>query len=491
MLAHHLEAAISYGEATGLAVDDLRPAAVAALREAGDRAWALNVIGRATHLYGRAIDASPGEPDAELQFLHARALMFAEGIRDDARLLRQAIDGLLAAGKNELAAMALVTLDRQLWRRSAPEAGLLERALELVAEAGPTTTRGRVLATVAARWTIGGRPREALPLAEEAVSIARANGNPSAEAEALSSLSVALTGADDLVRGAETARHALELALLCGSGDAGRCYANAATFDLELGNVERAAELHREGLALMQRLGNQVYGEWLAAEVALDNYDLGAWDEAVRDARAQLSAREKLGTPHYMDGMLRLVEVAMTYAREGHLSTERVAVSLDAYRAIGDPQALGPTLAESAELLAFAGHAGAASELLDEYLEMRSRGRQSPGPWTVRGVLAWLLVRSEPVPDELFSGSPVPWTHAAAAIRDGDLANAADRLESIGARTVAAEVRFHAARSLTQTDTTEAARLLELAAAFWRSVGATARLATVEEVGAELRAAAS
>jgi hypothetical protein len=109
----------------------------------------------------------------------------------------------------------------------------------------------------------------------------------------------------------------------------------------------------------------------------------------------------------------------------------------------------------------------------------------------VRGVLAWLLVRSEPVPDELFSGSPVPWTHAAAAIRDGDLANAADRLESIGARTVAAEVRFHAARSLTQTDTTEAARLLELAAAFWRSVGATARLATVEEVGAELRAAAS
>jgi hypothetical protein len=66
-LAHHLESAIAYGESAGLDVTDLRPLAVSALRDAGDRAWALNIIGRAAHFYRRALDATPdAEADPEL-----------------------------------------------------------------------------------------------------------------------------------------------------------------------------------------------------------------------------------------------------------------------------------------------------------------------------------------------------------------------------------------------------------------------------------------
>ena len=56
MLTHHLESAIAYGESAGIDVGDLRPRAVAALKEAGDRAWQLNIAARAAQLYRRALD---------------------------------------------------------------------------------------------------------------------------------------------------------------------------------------------------------------------------------------------------------------------------------------------------------------------------------------------------------------------------------------------------------------------------------------------------
>jgi hypothetical protein len=61
----------------------------------------------------------------------------------------------------------------------------------------------------------------------------------------------------------------------------------------------------------------------------------------------------------------------------------------------------------------------------------------------------------------------------------------------MGARSLGAQLRLQAAKTLTKADPNEALRQLDLAAAFWQEVRATARLAAVDAVRVSLRAAAS
>ncbi len=106
-------------------------------------------------------------------------------------------------------------------------------------------------------------------------------------------------------------------------------------------------------------------------------------------------------------------------------------------------------------------------------------------------VVVWRELTSAPVPDELLRGPAVTWTEAARLVSDGASAAAADLLAAIGARTIEADVRFHAARMAAQDDQVEASQQLDLAVEFWRSVGVTARLAQVDEVRGLFRSAAS
>ncbi len=177
MLAHHLESAIGYGEAAGAPVDDLRPLAVAALRDAGERAWGLSLVSRAVQLYDRALEMTAGAaPDPELLLLRAEAISWGVGIETDPTPLLRADDrALLASGRRDLAAIAMVTLERRLWRAGKHDPALLDRALELVADAGPTLRRA---AGCSRSSRVGARSREAsseetLQLAVEAVEIAR------------------------------------------------------------------------------------------------------------------------------------------------------------------------------------------------------------------------------------------------------------------------------------------------------------------------------
>jgi class 3 adenylate cyclase/tetratricopeptide (TPR) repeat protein len=488
-LVHHLESAISYGEAAGLDVSDLRPRAVAALRDAGDRATALNIDTRAARHYRRALELLPdGESDPELRFRYGRALMWAEGAgADPSGDLESAIDGLIAAGKKELAAMGIVTLDRYLWNVQAPRPELHDRALELVADSGPTAARSEVLSTVAVRLAIMGRPEEALALAEEAVAIARALGDRAAEAHALNSLSVAQTHAGRLEQGLASVRRALELALEIGSADTPRCYVNAASLEWEHGRLMTAARLHADGLALAQRLDNTAFTDWLRREVVLDAADLGSWDEAVRIGRACLAASGERGAPHYLDIAVTLVDAEIGLAREGTLRSVDVEQALDQARTIGDPQALSPALAQAALLLADAGRSHEAQGLLDELAASEGYG----GHWVLATSLGWALLREDPFPDALFGLWETPWVEAARLIRDGDSGAAADVLRSIGARAPEARVRLHAATTLAASDPAEALRQLELATTFYRSVEATAQLVRLDELAATLRREAS
>ena len=124
MLVHHLESAIEYGEAAGLEVADLRPLLATALSDAADRAWALSMAPRAAQLYRRALDAAPaGARKAELQLRLGNALWRAEGVGSDGeRHLEEAIEGLLAAGDREEAAVGMVILGARPLERGAGRA---------------------------------------------------------------------------------------------------------------------------------------------------------------------------------------------------------------------------------------------------------------------------------------------------------------------------------------------------------------------------------
>ncbi len=494
-LAYHLEAAIEYGNAAGLEVDDLRPLLARAFREAGDRAAALNIVERAASFYRRAIEADETVGrDSELLFRYVQARVWAEGVEGGTQELEEAVEQLLADDRPELAALALTLLERRLWNAGHPAPERLDQALELVAGVGPTSAHGRVLGLVSVRWAISGRVAEALPLAEEAVAIARLNGDQDSEAEALNNLSVVRASSGDLLGGLETGRQSLALALECGSSDLPRPYVNLATFELEAGEIAASVEHHREGLALAKRLGNRSGVDWLSAELALDAWVTGDWDAALADARGLSRGRAERGAAHYLDSQLAIVEASIVLWRDGKLLDELLDGALTAVQEIGDPQVVIPTTGDASGVLVTAGRREEAAACLEIYraaLAARSSALSGVGSWTVASTLAWLRQLGARPPDEFLMGADVPWTSAARSLADGEVGRAADVMGEIGARTLEAELRLYAAEVGWQADPRKAEHQLDLASDFWHSVRATARLAAVETVRATLRAAAS
>jgi len=83
------------------------------------------------------------------------------------------------------------------------------------------------------------------------------------------------------------------------------------------------------------------------------------------------------------------------------------------------------------------------------------------------------------------------WASAAGLVARDEIAAAADLLDGIGAHTDAASVRVVAAHRLVSQDPQRAAAQLELAATFYRGVGATAVLVELDELRSRFRLAAS
>ena len=181
----------SYGQAAGLEVDDLRPQLIHALtgrRRPRPSAQHRLALGRVLPPCDRSRPRAPVTPSSP--GCTPRHQCGRRASREERSHSRRRVELLLAAGRNDLAALAMTLLDRALWNAGKADPSLLDRALELVADTGPTPLRGRVVSAVAVRWAIAGRPDEALPLAREALEIARAHGDRDAEVEALNNVAV-------------------------------------------------------------------------------------------------------------------------------------------------------------------------------------------------------------------------------------------------------------------------------------------------------------
>ncbi|MGL6280334.1 MAG: hypothetical protein ACRC50_12360, partial [Gaiella sp.] len=495
MLGHHLDAAISFGEAAGLDVGDLRPAAAAAWRDAGERAWGLGISGRAAKFYRRAHEVSGSETwDPMLQFRYGNALTFAEGIGSDGeRHLEEAAERLAAAGEREQAAVALSLLSRFRWNAGEDVEELIDRALALVADVGPTAGRGRVLAATAIWMAIRGDSQPALELVEEALVLARLHGDREAEVESLTTRGVALATSGDFLSGIASVEEALALALEFGAIDTARAYLNLASLEHEYGDLAASIRHHRDGLELSERLGNRSFSEWLACEVVLDDLELGAWDEATARAEGLLAARADRGVWHYMDVALQTAIVVITASREGRLLDEVAEAAAASARAIDEPQLVLPTLTELADAYRLVGRPAEAETLLDEVVGRVARGASygHPGSWVVTASLVWSDLREAPIPEAVFQGQQTHWAEAAQLLGRGEPIAAAEKLAAIGATVAEAAMREQAAAALLATDPVSASIQLEQAVETWRTVRAEARIRRLDPLRAALSQAAS
>src|SRR6266508_2271369 len=306
MLAHHYLSAIELAQASGQDASEFAEPARLALRDAGDRALALNAYAAAARLYAFALDLWPDEAvdKPSLLLRLGKARYFGEASGED--ILTQARDGLLAAGDREAAAEAEVLLGIYFGNQGQRdlEDEHVERAGKLVEGLPSTSSKAYTLSQLASSLMMSGNTEESIRVGREALEIAEQLGLHERQAHALNSIGISLVAAGDL-GGVAMIEQGLALAVEHNLPEAGRAYGNLAEAVANYqGDVRRAAELRAEGLRVAERFGLAHMVSFLRGERIVACYWLGDWDEGVRLADEMLSESEA-GTPSYMDVQAR------------------------------------------------------------------------------------------------------------------------------------------------------------------------------------------
>ena len=176
MLAHHYVAALDYSRSAGIDVGDLGIHAATALREAGDRASALNAFGAAADYYASAVELVPLDPKSLLSY--GRALSNSERGGDDQ--LAAAAEAALEVGDVETAAEAEMERGILLFLQGDRDAASahFDEAASLVAAVGPSRAKAFVTSSVSRFLMLAGRTDDAIRTGSEALAIAEKLGVP-------------------------------------------------------------------------------------------------------------------------------------------------------------------------------------------------------------------------------------------------------------------------------------------------------------------------
>ena len=488
MLAHHYLSALEFARAAGQPIDGIADRARVAAREAGDRAYVLNALTAAAEFYRQALeltaDDDPERPRLLLRY--GRSLFLADWRTDPTGVLEDARSRLLAGGKAEEAAEAEVSLGIFHWYRGDRSRALphFENAASLVENAPPSRAKAEVLAQLARFAMFGDHDAQALELGREALAMAEEFGFADMRAHALNTSGVARVklgdrdGLTDIERSIESTGP--------GSPERLRGYINLGTMLSDLGELGRAAEVHKRGLEEAERAGLPGPIHWLRGECLWAEYLAGRWDEARKRADALIAdaeARER----HYMDAAAVLIRALI---RVG--SGEDAAAIADSERALvlardaQDPQVLFPALALHGHILLTSGRRSEAVPCFDELLSRLRSARSGFGSyWIVpfSAALSELGRADEVVPLFDIATMETPWLDAARAYTAGAFEEAAEILARMGAVPEEALARLHVAEALVQAGRrAEADAHLQRALAFYRSVGATAYMRQAESL---------
>ncbi len=192
MVAHHYVNALELTRAAGKEVESIVTRTAGALRDAGERATALNALAQAERYYRDALalvhDDDPGRPDLLLQQGRVLYLRNEEGEAE----LAKARAGLTAAGERESAAEASLMLADIAWKQGRREDMLahLEAARSLVSDSPLSRTQAAVVAEAARYEMLANQLDTALELGRQALAMAEELGLDDLRAHALNTIGV-------------------------------------------------------------------------------------------------------------------------------------------------------------------------------------------------------------------------------------------------------------------------------------------------------------
>ncbi|MGH7337871.1 MAG: tetratricopeptide repeat protein, partial [Myxococcota bacterium] len=197
-------------------------------------------------------------------------------------------------------------------------------------------------------------------------------------ASSCNALGGALARAGELERGIEQVLRALATALDHGLGSAAcRAYANLAVMYTTLDHL-RSRDYCRDGLALAQRIGDQLHQSWLHCALAGGHCTLaGDYDEGVRAAETAAEIDRRLGQRSHLPIPLILLGQILQCRGEYDRSERHYREALAVADETGEPQFLCPCYEGLATLAVERGDESEAEEWLE-----RSRALREAAGWS-------------------------------------------------------------------------------------------------------------
>jgi class 3 adenylate cyclase/tetratricopeptide (TPR) repeat protein len=374
LLAYHYTQALDLTRAVGTtAGNELAQAARRFLVLAGDRAMSLD-LEKAYSYYQRALellgadelergnvlmkltDCRQGSSEAETALQEALALFRAHGneIRE-------------AAALRELGYWAYLSGDGEKSRQ------LQSEAIALLERHPPGEELASSLTRQAGTLAVATQPREALIAAEAAFRVVDELDLPRLRARLLQYRGIGRHDLGDIVNGVEDIRAGLELGRELGDlGTVGIGYSNLA-FTLLTRSAQESADAYREGIDFTQARGMSGNAKWLRAERTLPLYDLGRWDEVMKEVDLLVESAE-VARGYMM--IIALTQKALVLVQRGR--TEEAAPLVDDVlpraREAKDLQVVYPALATAAALAVAAGQLSFAAALAGEAEEVMRVG---------------------------------------------------------------------------------------------------------------------
>jgi tetratricopeptide (TPR) repeat protein len=478
MVAHHYSQALDYTRDAGKPTAELERLTRLALRDAAERAFALNSIASALRHYHRALELWP-EDDPEWPILVVDTADVGLSVHAELMVenLHRATRRLVAEGDYASAAKAEILVGFRHWNeaRTAEAVAAYSRAHELVERAEPSPTVAYVMTRIAINLMLRGRFEETLALCERAEAVADRFGLDEIRAHVLNTRGVARVNHGDL-GGSADLDESIAISERLNSAEAMiRGYKNYGSTLMDLGELRPAAELERRGVDVSRRFGADFHLMWFETELGILDYWAGDWD-AADEAFGRLDAWITSVGPHYMEAGAHSFRAKLRCAR-GDLVGARADIegALDFGRRSREPQALLPTLADAALIAATSGGREAAERVAALFNEAVAalEADVSGAYWLTELALALALTGQADKVAAVRIEGPWSWLSAARLFSDGRHAEAADELGAIGARPEEALARLLAARELIGGgDRASGEAQLRRALGFWESVRA-------------------
>ena len=317
MLAYHWSSALELVRASGGDDDELVERTRLALRDAGDRAFALNSYAVAAAQYEEALALWPrGRRAARAPLPAAVALHYAYDEARQQEALEAARDALLAVGDTERASEAESFLARVFWDRGEHEpSASISRGRRSSPATRSRSQRRRVLAFSAPHprdrrrdgRRAGGSPRRHSRWRREL-------GLDELRAHALTTIGMAK---NDVDVGSGDRRHGARARDRARGRLARRSDRSSTTSPCSrriAGDFPRTDELYAEALRLAERFGDAGERSLRPRQPHLDRLHARALGPRARAADAFIAECEA-GSPHTLESLVREVRAAISLAR--------------------------------------------------------------------------------------------------------------------------------------------------------------------------------